>query len=698
MLDLIKTFKGINIKISFVIYLISLSIIIAVNFYIPSPDEWNYLHETILISELISEGKYFGDQFVGTHGFIFKIFPAIIFLFVEPTIYIPFFYHIALNIILCLLLYDIANHLFNSKKYSFFATFFLINSNLFLQFGLINSYLRESAVLFSVVLLFYLIIKKRNFAFILLAIILAIDAKEYIGFGALLTFIIYLIIDNLEKFKYQFSKFILDIGYKLALISLMLITWYYLMYYTPVIPENHSISALLKLDLNSAIYDYKPIVDKNLPNSSRKNDSIKKWASNRDSVYKFFDDIKYENEFRTSITYQDLASEDYEIEVDSTLKLNFNPINTINSKKNTQYSVNIMLDKLEYFIRRIFAKNTFNYNSYPIFLIIIIIFSVLSIMRNKIYPKEWLLFIIFFVLILFIYLKSDYIPRYFYPAILPISLIFTLALKDFLYRKSFVTISFFISFILTSGQIYFNEFSPTFYAALISQLFLVPLIFVGEKSKTIFINLFYFVLIFTFKSFQSVVLYKEMKEEPRGNFEYEMKKIASFFDLENDSIVYLTHRIYPGRSTSQTIKFYNKSRITLNDESSFVHFISSKVPKHKINKYFKQNLFDIHTISKQNEFPNWNVLKNDYLPKNKINRFVFIMDDQDSNNVLHASYYKKDYFNVLDKNTKNNDFEYWRISEYYKDLLFLYRPSWLKLIKKEKLSNLKAIYIYEIRD
>lgn len=204
--------------------------------YIPQPDEWGYFHDTIIISQFIENFKWFGNEMVGMHGFLFKIPPALALIITGPTIYIPMIFHSILSVVSVVLFYKIALQLFQSDKWAFLSTLVFLSSSLFLIYSF--SYLRESPSIFTILLLVYLIIKNYHIAIIGLSLLLVFDAKEYVGFlilSGLSVFYLFLIFveSNGISFKFFYKYFV-----KIIVLIIPVFVYFLLMYTSSIVPEN----------------------------------------------------------------------------------------------------------------------------------------------------------------------------------------------------------------------------------------------------------------------------------------------------------------------------------------------------------------------------------------------------------------------------------------------------------------------------
>jgi hypothetical protein len=164
-------------------------------------DDDLYLWETTIMTEALSMGQWFGDYAVGTHGFLFKLPVALIFLLTGPSLVIATFWNILLACFSLYLFYIILSSFFPKGIYPFLGTFLLFTN---FQFILnMPTYMREFPVFLSVLLLIYFLIKKKSYLYISLTLLLILDAKEYVFFMIIPALLIYILFLELRKFDFK---------------------------------------------------------------------------------------------------------------------------------------------------------------------------------------------------------------------------------------------------------------------------------------------------------------------------------------------------------------------------------------------------------------------------------------------------------------------------------------------------------------
>lgn len=229
-------------------------IIIIVNFILLSViscfryavfDEKLYLHETIMMSEIIKQGQWIGNYGVGLHGFLFKLPVALAFMITGASTYVATFFHIILASATCWIFYKILAYNLNLKKWSIMGLLLLISNYSFFSWSL--TFHREIPVLFALMLFTYFIINhKEKIFFNGLLLLLILDAKEYVFFIVLPVLFIYLFMMNGEGKEKIFIRLLSTLKcFTLLLLPSMI--YLVLMFTTSIIPVNMFNASLLGL-------------------------------------------------------------------------------------------------------------------------------------------------------------------------------------------------------------------------------------------------------------------------------------------------------------------------------------------------------------------------------------------------------------------------------------------------------------------
>ena len=204
-------------------------------------DESLYFNETWLMSELLREGKWFGNYAVGLHGFLFKLPMSLIFLITGPSVEVVTVFNILLSCISGLLFYNLSKKILGKSKYGILSTLILLSS--FYFFISTPTYLREIPSLFAVILFLYALIDNWDKWKISLIFLLLLDSKEYIFFVFALFYLILLFIESDKK---GVSR-IVEVLKQYVFVMLPSIVWLLLMFTTPIIPMNMYVASTLGL-------------------------------------------------------------------------------------------------------------------------------------------------------------------------------------------------------------------------------------------------------------------------------------------------------------------------------------------------------------------------------------------------------------------------------------------------------------------
>lgn len=196
-------------------------------------DDDLYLFETSIMTEALSQGEWIGDYAVGTHGFLFKLPVALIFLLTGPSLAIATVWNILLGCVALFLFYKILKVYFVKSIYPLLGTLLLLCNFQFLLN--LPTYMREIPVLIGVLLLMYALVKRRSYWLIGLASVIILDGKEYVFFMLLPALAIYILI---VEWKGVNSKTLLN--YLKASFQTLLptIIFFLLMIFTSIIPLN----------------------------------------------------------------------------------------------------------------------------------------------------------------------------------------------------------------------------------------------------------------------------------------------------------------------------------------------------------------------------------------------------------------------------------------------------------------------------
>lgn len=235
-------------KIAILIIVINFIILsIIAHFRFAIYDEKLYLHETVMMSEILKQGKWIGNYGVGVHGFIFKLPIAILFIFTGPSIYLATIFHIILASITIWIFYLFLTKNLKIRKWSILILLLLITNYSFFSWSL--TFHREIPVIFSLILFSYnLINKNKKILLNSLFLLLVFEAKEYVFFTILPPLFVYQLFLN---------KYFLKTIKNFFLLLLPSFIYIYLMFNSSIVPINMFNASLLGFNGNSFSYQTK---------------------------------------------------------------------------------------------------------------------------------------------------------------------------------------------------------------------------------------------------------------------------------------------------------------------------------------------------------------------------------------------------------------------------------------------------------
>lgn len=378
---ILKKLKSINKQTKIVITIIVINFIILsiiAHFRFAIYDEKLYLHETVMMSEVIKQGKWIGNFGVGVHGFIFKLPIALLFIITGPSIYLATIFHIFLASITVWIFYLILIKNIKIKKWSILILLLFISNYSFFSWSL--TFHREIPVIFSLILFTYnLINKNKKILLNSLLLLLVFEAKEYVFFTILPPLFIYLLFIN-KKFLKTIKNFFL-----LLLPSLI---YLYLMFNSSIMPVNMFNASLLGFTKNSFSYQIK----NTLPQQT-------------------LSDLSTYSNYNISFSLYKEVSE---------IKLYNNGVPQTNLFKK---ALTILLF-ISGYLEKLFYVSTFSFQGIPIIILIPSLITSIFLFKKWKYKRPELLFLnLFYWFYLFIYIIRTSHQRYILP-IIPFNLIF----------------------------------------------------------------------------------------------------------------------------------------------------------------------------------------------------------------------------------------------------------------------------------
>lgn len=196
-------------------------------------DDDLYLWETSIMTEALGRGEWIGDYAVGTHGFVFKLPVALVFLLTGPSLEIATVWNILLACVSLYLFYKILKEYFPKGIYPFLGTLLLFcNFQLILN---LPTYMREIPVLLGFLVVLYTLVKQKPYWLTGLAMLLILDGKEYVLFMIAPALAIYVLIKEWKGFNLKTIWETVKGGIQMFLPT---IVFFVIMIFTSIIPVN----------------------------------------------------------------------------------------------------------------------------------------------------------------------------------------------------------------------------------------------------------------------------------------------------------------------------------------------------------------------------------------------------------------------------------------------------------------------------
>ena len=221
----------------------------------PKSDGTYYFSETILITELLKRGMWFGDYGVGLHGFIFKLPVALIYLITGPSVFVATFFNFILGAATIYLFYKILDKYFNFGYWSVAGAYLLATNSIFISMN--SRYLREVPSIFSLLLFIYLILYKKSKWLIGIALLLVFDARETTLYAVFPSVIVWILYESIVENRDILIKRIIKGFRNLLILSLPSVTYLILSFYTSIIPINMVNASLFGLTTKGLEYQFR---------------------------------------------------------------------------------------------------------------------------------------------------------------------------------------------------------------------------------------------------------------------------------------------------------------------------------------------------------------------------------------------------------------------------------------------------------
>lgn len=225
------------------VFIVGLALSIA---RMPADDEVYYLNDALEMSRSIAEGKWIGRTCTGFHGFLFKLPAALLFLITGPSVFAATLVTLFLALASLYLCYRVFKELLGDPDWVLAGVFMVASGVFFLR--TLPTFLRDIPVLFTLLLLLYLVLKKAGKWWIGLSLLLVLDAKEGVFFLVLPAVSAWVIISEVfnrgQDLKPLFKR-LADVSGRLFAAFLPSLLLMLLMFTTTLVPLNRALARVL---------------------------------------------------------------------------------------------------------------------------------------------------------------------------------------------------------------------------------------------------------------------------------------------------------------------------------------------------------------------------------------------------------------------------------------------------------------------
>jgi hypothetical protein len=481
-----KVLKFLNSNGIYILILLCLLLgLISLIFKNATLDDDLYLWETSMMADAMLEGEWIGNYAVGTHGFLFKLPVAIVFLFTPPSLLIATVFNILLACITLYLFYLLLSEYFKKGVIPLLGTILMFTNFQFILH--LPTYMREIPVLFAVVLFLYFVAKKKSYWLIGFSLMLIFDAKEYVLFMLLPAYLLYLLVSQWKGLNLK------TVGnYLKTYIPLLLptVTLLLLMIFTQLIPVNmFALSPIPRVTKGGVEYHLR----------------------------------HFDVDYSTTNRMEDAPSIQKEIPKEKSL-------------------IQTVFSLLTNYVGKILYPRTFSFLSIPKVILFPALFTSILLFKKALKKKDntFVVFSVLFWQFLLIYILRASFDRYLFPILPIVIFFFILFLKDLVKEKKKYIWVIVVSFLLALGGLFF-EADYILIKLLLNVLLVVGYLlhlFFSQKGKDIFIPLVLFV---SAVSFAVVAYFFYANGQLRyyllwGN-DYEIEKVVTYFN--NDEKIVL---------------------------------------------------------------------------------------------------------------------------------------------------------------
>lgn len=576
------------LKIIYIIIILLSIILFTLSFFrFALYDERLYLHETVIMAELIKQGKWYGNYGVGLHGSLFKLPVALAYVVTGPSVEIATIFHVILAGFSVLLFFRILWEHFKLRGWSLLGLLLFITTYSFLSWSI--TYHRETPALFATLFFLKRFLEKKNDWILGLLLILVIEAKEYVFFLISPPLIVWCILSCYINYKKISVLFIRDSVVKCLKIFLPTTIYLIVMFTTNIIPVNMFTASIMGLTKNAITYQTKHITPMNY--DTKENSGL--YISMSNSIEK-----------STKPTF-----------LKQLCKLGASIVG---------------------YTEKSLYLSSFSFQSIPMFILIFsFIYSLELFNKWKISNENSRLFIIlFYWFYLLVYFLKVSQQRYMFPLSPMSTIVLILALKnlyDKKYDKRFLVSSIVATLIYTLGLFLYQSNDPLktlfeIYAHIII-LFTITLFYLYRKRILIIVIAFEIIFSGLLYFSASAILKNQLYKSLTWGINGETDKIARMVSMQD--IIYINGTNITDEYWMYNLKFFRKDPYLVPQWKWNLHDF---IPK-------KKNLL---ILGKENTYDSikWNNLdglKNIILTK-KIDKIIMVVST-----VEGVKFYNQDY-------------------------------------------------------
>ncbi len=201
-------------------------------------DEVLHLREAAVMADCIRKGQWFGNEAVGTHGFLLKLPVALLFLVFGNSVFVATVFNIVLAALSGVLCFFLLKQLLKHELWAFGGALLFVTNYNFIQ-GL-PTFMRDIPAAFAFLVFLLLFLQRANKWLLGFALLLALDAKEYIFYLLVPAVALWAFCDSwFQQTERNIPAFLRESCERCIAYFLPAFTWLVLMFCTSAIPLNN---------------------------------------------------------------------------------------------------------------------------------------------------------------------------------------------------------------------------------------------------------------------------------------------------------------------------------------------------------------------------------------------------------------------------------------------------------------------------